>query len=334
LSALKVGVIGVGSLGFHHARILRDVPSVQLVGVHDSNAARLAQVAAELGITAVDAQDELLEQVQACVVAVPTTAHERVACSALERGVHVLVEKPIAPDLTAADRILEAAQKSGALIQIGHVERFNGALRACEPYLDQPIFVESHRLAPFGPRGTDVAVVLDLMIHDLDLVLSLMHRPVESIAAVGVPVMTSSPDIANARIEFEGGGVANLTASRVSLERMRKIRFFQRSGYISLDLAAGTGEFLRLRPGVSLEQRLAALGPDRPLDFATLMDIVERISLRSDGTEPLRAELESFAAAALGRAPVAVSGREGRDALAVALEIIRRIDRYVAAAPA
>ena len=334
MSGLKVGVVGVGSLGFHHARILRDVPGVQLVGVHDSNPARLAQVAAELGITAVDAQNELLDQVQACVVAVPTLAHERVACAALERGVHVLVEKPIAPDLAAADRMLEAAEQSGALIQIGHVERFNGALRACEPYLDQPIFVESHRLAPFGPRGTDVAVVLDLMIHDLDLVLSLMHRPVETIAAVGVPVMTSSPDIANARIEFEGGGVANLTASRVSLERMRKIRFFQRSGYISLDLAAGTGEFLRLRPGVSLEQRLAALGPDRPLDFATLMDIVERISLRSDGTEPLRAELESFAAAAQGQAPVAVSGREGRDALAVALEIIRRIDRYVAAAPA
>ena len=334
MSGLKVGVVGVGSLGFHHARILRDVGGVQLVGVHDSNSARLAQVAAELGITAVDSQDELLDQVQACVVAVPTLAHERVACAALERGVHVLVEKPIAPDLAAADRMLDAAERSGALIQIGHVERFNGALRACEPYLDQPIFVESHRLAPFGPRGTDVAVVLDLMIHDLDLVLSLMHRPVETIAAVGVPVMTSSPDIANARIEFEGGGVANLTASRVSLERMRKIRFFQRSGYISLDLAAGTGEFLRLRPGVSLEQRLAALGPDRPLDFATLMDIVERISLRSDGTEPLRAELESFAAAAQGEAPVAVTGREGRDALAVALEIIRRIDRYVAAAPA
>ena len=327
-------MIGVGSLGFHHARILRDVPGVQLVGVHDSSSARRAQVAAELGITAIDTQNELLEQVQACVVAVPTTAHERVACGALARGVHVLVEKPIAPDLAAADRMLEAADKSGALIQIGHVERFNGALRACEPYLDQPIFVESHRLAPFGPRGTDVAVVLDLMIHDLDLVLSLMHRPVETIAAVGVPVMTSSPDIANARIEFEGGGVANLTASRVSLDRMRKIRFFQRSGYISLDLAAGTGEFLRLRPGVSLEQRLAAMGPDRPLDFATLMDIVERISLRSDGVEPLRAELESFAAAAQGRAPVAVTGREGRDALAVALEIIRRIDRYAAAAPA
>jgi predicted dehydrogenase len=334
VSALRVGVFGVGSLGFHHARILREVEGAQLVGVHDSNSARLQQVSAELGITGYESQAKLLESIDAGVVAVPTTAHERVACAALERGVHVLVEKPIAPDLAAADRMLQAAEASGALIQIGHVERFNGALRACEPYLDQPIFVESHRLAPFGPRGTDVAVVLDLMIHDLDLVLSLMKRPVTSISAVGVPVLTSSPDIANARLEFEGGGVANLTASRVSLDRMRKIRFFQRSGYISLDLATGKGEFLRLRPGVSVEERLAALGENRSLDFATLMDIVERISLVSDGAEPLRAELESFVAAAQGREPIAVSGREGRDALAVALEIIHRIEAYVTAAPA
>ncbi|MGH7468139.1 MAG: Gfo/Idh/MocA family oxidoreductase [Longimicrobiales bacterium] len=332
LGKLMVGVVGVGSLGFHHARILRDVAGVELVGVYDSNAARLAQVAAELGVTAYDALDELLDRLDACVVAVPTQAHEAVACAVLERGVHVLLEKPIAPDLDAADRILATAEEAGALIQIGHVERFNGALRACEPYLDQPIFVESHRLAPFGPRGTDVAVVLDLMIHDLDLVLSLMRRPVVSLAAVGVPVLSSSPDIANARLEFEGGGVANLTASRVSLERMRKIRFFQRSGYISLDLAAGKGEFLRLRPGVSLEQRLASLG-DRVPDVATLMDIVERIALHSDGMEPLRAELESFVAAVQRREPVAVTGREGRDALAVALEIVRRIENYVAAAP-
>jgi predicted dehydrogenase len=335
VSALKVGVVGVGSLGFHHARILREVEGAALVGIQDSNPARLAQVSAELGVMAYDSMEKLLDRIQACVVAVPTTAHERVARAALERGVHVLVEKPIAPDLAAADRILAAAEASGALVQIGHVERFNGALRACEPYLDQPIFVESHRLAPFGPRGTDVAVVLDLMIHDLDLVLSLMKRPVQSISAVGVPVLTSSPDIANARLEFEGGGVANLTASRVSLDRMRKIRFFQRSGYISLDLAAGKGEFLRLRPGVSMEERLAKLGAEnRALDFTALLDIVERISLVGDGAEPLRAELESFVAAAQGQAPVAVSGREGRDALAVALEIIRRIEKYVITAPA
>lgn len=328
---MRVGVIGVGSLGFHHARILRAVEGAQMVGVHDANPERLRQVSAELGVAAFDSAAALLDQVQACVIAVPTTAHEAVATTALNRGVHVLVEKPIAPDIEAADRMLAAAQESGALIQIGHVERFNGALRACEPYLDEPIFVESHRLAPFGPRGTDVAVVLDLMIHDLDLVMSLMAKPVTSISAVGVPVLTSSPDIANARLEFEGGGVANLTASRVSLDRMRKIRFFQRSGYISLDLAAGTGEFLRLRPGVSLEDRL---NEGKPLDMATLMDIVERISLKSDGVEPLRAELESFVGAVRGERTIAVSGREGRDALAVALEIVRRIESYVAAAPA
>jgi predicted dehydrogenase len=207
-------------------------------------------------------------------------------------------------------------------VQIGHVERFNGALRACEPYLEAPLFVESHRLAPFNPRGTDVAVVLDLMIHDLDLVLSLMRTPVTAVAAVGVPVLTASPDIANARLEFEGGGVANLTASRVSLERMRKIRFFQRSGYISLDLAAGTGEYLRLRPGV-------VFAPGRPMAASGLDEIIERVTFRSDGAEPLRCELESFTAAVRGVGRVAVTGGEGREALAVALEIVQRIDAHV-----
>lgn len=314
---------GVGSLGFHHARLLRELAAAELVGVHDSDAARLNQVAGELAVPPYRELSALLQRVDALVVAVPTRAHESVACAALERGIHVLVEKPIASTLAEADRILEAADRSGALVQIGHVERFNGALRACEPYLEEPLFVESHRLAPFGPRGTDVAVVLDLMIHDLDLVLSIARRDVVRIAAVGVPVLTSSPDIANARLEFEGGGVANLTASRVSLERLRKIRFFQRSGYISLDLAEGAGEFLRLRPGVVFE-------PGTPLSGASLAEVVERIPLRADGAEPLRCELESFCAAARGEAAVAVSGQDGRRALAVALDIVARIERHVA----
>ncbi len=320
---VKIGVVGVGSLGFHHARIVREIPGAELAGIHDIDAARLAEVSATLGAPAAPTLDALLDVADAVVVAVPTVAHEAVACAALERGVHVLVEKPIAPTLEAADRILDAASASGALVQIGHVERFNGALRACEPYLDEPLFIESHRLAPFGVRGTDVAVVLDLMIHDLDLVLSLASRRVTSIAAVGVPVLTASPDIANARIEFEGGGVANLTASRVSLERMRKIRFFQRSGYISLDLAAGEGEYLRLKPGITFE-------PGVPLAAPSLDAIIERIPLRGDGREPLRCELESFVDAVAGRAPVAVSGQDGRRALAVALEIVERIEQHVA----
>jgi len=326
---LKVGVAGVGSLGFHHARILRGIPDVQVVGIHDTNPERLAYVSGELGLSAFEHAGDLFDAVDACVIAVPTNAHEAVAIEALRRGLHVLVEKPIAPTLEAADRMLLAAEEGGAVIQIGHVERFNGVLRACEPYLDEPMFVESHRLAPFGPRGTDVAVVLDLMIHDLDLVLTLMKRPVTSVGAVGVPVLTSNPDIANARLEFEGGGVANLTASRVSLERMRKIRFFQKSGYISLDLAGGTGAFLRLKPGVSWEARLAIANGEQPIDAASLFNYVENISLKGNGAEPLRAELESFVAAALGREPVAVTGREARDALAVALDITARIDRYV-----
>jgi predicted dehydrogenase len=320
----RVGVIGVGSLGFHHARILRDLPGVLLAGVHDIDPARLDHVGRELGVTGFAAMDALLDRVDAVVVAVPTPYHEAAAVPALARGVHVLLEKPVAADLAEADRILAAAAAGGALLQVGHVERFNGVLRACEPYLDEPLFIESHRLAPFGPRGTDVAVVLDLMIHDLDLVMSLVGREVAALAAVGVPVLTSSPDIANARLEFAGGAVANLTASRVSLERMRKIRFFQRSGYISLDLAAGTGEYLRLKGGERDLQALLAAGA-----VTGIADIAERIELRSDGVEPLRRELESFVGAIDGTLPVAVSGQDGRRALAVALAIIEQISARV-----
>jgi predicted dehydrogenase len=350
-------VVGVGSLGFHHARILSGMPDIQFSGIHDANADRLAEVSEKLGVQRAATVEQLLDSSDAVVIAVTTSAHEEVALAAIERGVHILIEKPIASTLEAADRIVGAADASGVLVQIGHVERFNAALRACEPYVDAPLFVESHRLAPFNPRGTDVAVVLDLMIHDLDLVLSLMKRPVSALAAVGVPVLTPSVDIANARLEFEGGGVANLTASRISLERMRKIRFFQRSGYISLDLAAGKGEYLRLKPGVT--EQLAALAAgagaaagvqadpaagsvaagadaqagaiERLLQAGGgIQDLVERIPLTGDGGEPLAYELKSFIAAVRGDAPVPVSGHDGRRALAVALEIVGKIQAHVA----
>jgi predicted dehydrogenase len=320
---IRIGVIGVGSLGYHHARILRDIQGAQLVGIHDADRARLEKVAQELEIRPFTESGALLAEVDAVVIAVPTTFHEEVALQAAEQGVHALVEKPIAPTLEAADRILAAAERAGVRVFIGHVERFNAALRACEPYLHSPMFVESHRLAPFNPRGTDVAVVLDLMIHDLDLVLFLMKRPVVDFGAVGVPVLTTSTDIANARLEFEGGGVANLTASRVSLERMRKIRFFQPSGYISLDLANGTGSFLRVKEGISWE-------PGMPFPASSLDQLIERIPLTGDGREPLRAELESFIATLRGEDAVSVTGREGRDALAVALQIVTRIESHVA----
>jgi predicted dehydrogenase len=320
---MKAGVLGVGSLGFHHARILREVPGAEMVGVYDDDAARLEKVAAELGVRAFRSRDELLETVDAAVIAVPTTVHAEVALAAIDAGVHLLIEKPIAHTLAEAEAIVDAAAARKLVVATGHVERFNGALRACEPYLDDPRFIESHRLAPFNPRGTDVAVVLDLMIHDIDLVLSLAGRPVESVDAVGVPVLTPGADIANARISFEGGAVANITASRVSFERMRKIRFFQHSGYMSLDLAAGTGEFLRLKPGARM--------PEGEVGVAALLGLVERIELKGDGAEPLRAELEAWVAAVRGEAPLVVSGEDGRDALAVALRIMERIEQHAAA---
>lgn len=319
-AGLPIGVVGVGSLGFHHARILREVPGAEMVGVHDADPERAAAVSEQLGVPAFASLDELLARVEAAVVAVPTTAHAPVALAALERGVHLLIEKPIAATLEEADRILAAAEAGGALVATGHVERFNSALRACEPYLDAPRFIESHRLASFNPRGTDVAVVLDLMIHDIDLILGLVGGPVASVDAVGVGVLTPSVDIANARVRFDSGAVANITASRVSKERMRKLRIFQRSGYISLDLGAGTGEFLRLREGVELGSLMEGGTPQ-------LEGIVERVELVGDGKEPLRAELESFVAAARGEAKVVVSGWDGRRALAVALEIVERIEQ-------
>jgi predicted dehydrogenase len=321
--ALPIGVIGVGSLGYHHARILSDLPGAALTGIFDVDEERAAEVAAQLGTRAFSSLEALLGEVEAAVVSVPTSAHAEVAEEALGRGVHLLIEKPLARSLEEADRILAAAARSGTLVATGHVERFNAALRGCEPYLDEPRFIESHRLSPFGPRGTDVAVVLDLMIHDIDLVLALVRQPVSGVDAVGVPVLTPSVDIANARLRFEGGAVANITASRVSQDRMRKIRFFQPSGYISLDLAKGTGEFLRLREGAQLRSALAS---------GSLVDIVERIEITGDGAEPLRRELEAFVAAVRGEREMVVTGEDGREALAVALEIVERTEADVAAA--
>jgi predicted dehydrogenase len=312
-------VIGAGSLGHHHVRLLRDVAGARLVGFYELRAERARQVGEELGVTAVPNLDALLDQVDAVTVVVPTVAHHAVAKAALERGKHVMIEKPIAATLDEADDLLAAAKRSGALIQTGHVERFNRAIRGALPYIDGPRFIESDRLAPFNPRGSDVAVVLDLMIHDIDLVRTLVGGHVDDLQAVGVPVLTPSVDIANARLSFDTGAVANITASRVSRERLRKIRIFQRTGYLSLDLGTGSGEFYRLRTDVDFAQIAKA-----PL---VLEAFVERVVLDADEGEPLRLELESFVAAVQGRAKVVVSGADGREALAVALRINREIER-------
>jgi predicted dehydrogenase len=311
-------VIGAGSLGFHHVRLLRSVPGATLAGFHEARSARADEVAKELGVRAYPSVAELLADVDAVTIAVPTPAHHAVASEALRRGKHVLIEKPLATTLDEADELLALARANGALIQTGHVERFNRAIRAAMPYVDAPRFIQSDRLAPFNPRGSDVAVVLDLMIHDLDLVGTLVGSHVEDVAAVGIPVLTPFVDIANARLSFSSGAVANITASRVSRDRMRKIRIFQKSGYLSLDLAAGTGEFYRMRGDLDL----AALAK-APLELDAF---VERVPLDAPEGEPLRLEFESFAAALRGEAPLIVSGEDGREALAVALRIVREIE--------
>jgi predicted dehydrogenase len=288
-------------------------------GFHESRPERAAQVASELGVRAFESLDALLDVVDAVTIVVPTPAHFAVAQKVLARGIHALIEKPIATTLAEADEMLRLAKEHGALVQTGHVERFNRAIRAALPYVHTPRFIESDRLAPFNPRGADVAVVLDLMIHDIDLVHTLVGGSVTSVAAVGVPVLTPFVDMANARLAFDTGAVANITASRVSRERMRKIRIFQEREYISLDLAAGNGEFFRLRDDVDIAALATA-----PL---ALEQFVERIPLEAEEGEPLRLEFESFLGAIRGEAPVAVSGEEGREALAVALQIVTDIER-------
>lgn len=327
LSRPAIGVAGVGALGRHHARVLRGLEGVSVAGVHDVDSERCGAVAAELDVVARSSLEELLDASDAVVVATSTGAHEEVARAALAQGVHVLIEKPLAESLESADRILASAEAHGAVVQVGHVERFNRAVVAARPFLERPLFLESHRLARFTPRSLDVAVVLDLMIHDLDLVATMTGASFETVHAAGVPVLTPHVDVAHARVGFEGGAVANLTASRVSVKRVRKLRVWQASGYLSLDLAAGEGDFYRLKHGAEA----LGDGPVRaPSDGAGLESVVERIPVRAAGPEPLAAELASFRDAVVGAAPPAVTGSDGRRALALSLAIEQQIKEHVA----
>ena len=320
---LRMGVVGTGSLGYHHARILREIPGVVIRGFYEANPERAGTVGRELDVRAYPTLDALLDDVDAVSIVVPTPRHHEVAMAALAKGKHLLIEKPITVTLAEADELLALAEQQRALVQIGHIERFNRAIRAALPYVDRPLFIDSDRLAPFNPRGSDVAVVLDLMIHDIDLVLTLTGSAVKDVSAAGLPVLTPSIDIADARITFASGAVATITSSRVSKDRMRKLRIFQRNGYLSLDLAAGTGEMYRLRGDVDL----ATLA----LQAQPLEAFVERVVIEAPEGEPLRLELESFVAALRGEQPVAVTGRAGRDALAVALRIVADIERSLPA---
>ncbi len=313
---LPVGVVGVGSLGCHHARLYAAIPEARLVGVFDTRPERAAEIAAQHRTRAYPSLDALLADVEAVSVVVPTPAHHAVGMAALARGRHVLMEKPIAATLAEAEALVGAAARAGVVLQTGHVERFNRALRAAAPHLKAPRYIESDRVAPFALRGSDVAVILDLMIHDLDLVLALVREPVADVRASGIGVVTDSVDIATARIEFASGAVANLTASRLARERVRKLRIFQPSGYFSLDLAAGKGEFLRLKPDAAA--KVAAGATD-------LAGLVERVKLDAPEAEPLGLELRNFVRAARGGEAPAVTGSDGLAALALAYRVLQAV---------
>lgn len=312
--AVRVGVVGTGALGYHHARLLKKIDGAQLIGIFDVNPARAAQVAQELETTAFPSLAALLDKIEAATVVVPTSAHVEVGLAVLQRGLPALIEKPLADTLPGAEQLVRAAGEHGAALQVGHVERFNRAVRAATPYLEEPRFLQTERLAPFQPRGTDVAVILDLMIHDLDLILELVRSEVGEVRATGVPILTPHVDIANARVEFANGAVALITASRVSRERTRKVRIFQPTGYFSLDLAQGNGHFYRLKPGWQ--------------DFGAskIEQIVEHVRLDAPEAEPLKLELESFVRAVRGEGDVVVTGAAGLQALALAYRVADAID--------
>jgi len=319
MSELCIGVAGVGRLGGIHTRILTEISGVCLAGVHDPLLERAEEMASQHHCKAFSTLEELFAASDAIVVAAPTSQHHAVAGAALDAGCHVLVEKPLARSLVEADDLIARAEAADRFLAVGHVERFNPVVRACRHLMEDPRFLTCIRLARFQPRGTDVGVTLDLMIHDIDLVLGLVDSPVKSFEAIGIPLITDTVDMANARLTFENGAIADVSASRASVQPTRELRVFQESGYFSLDLAAGRGEFLRRRfPLPKLKDPATA----------SLADFVERMVIEGDGGEPLRAELEAFVAAVHGQPSDIVTGREGREALEVALNISREIERY------
>lgn len=303
-SALRVGVVGTGHLGKRHAEIYAALPGVALVAVCDVNPAQAKPLAESLGCEAITDYRGLFGRVDAVSLAVPTSSHAEIGKALLSHKINVLIEKPISTTLAQADALIKAAKKHGVVLQVGHVERFNAAIHAALKYLSHPRFIEVHRLSPYPFRGTDVSVVLDVMIHDLDLILMLVKSPVARVSALGVSVLSPSEDIANARVEFKSGCVANLTASRISDETIRRIRVFQEDSYLSIDYKAQTVELAHKE------------GPR-----------IARINLPVNQRPPLQDELAAFVESVRTGKPPVVSGVDGRRALALALKIEQTMRR-------
>jgi len=312
---IRVAVVGCGEFGRNHARVYRDIAYAQLAGVFDSDPVRAAAFAQEFQTQTFSSLREMQGQVDAASVAVPTIAHAEVGCRLMELGIDVLVEKPMAKDLAGADALLAAAKEHVRILQVGHVERFNPAVLAVEPILNRPLFFEVHRLGVFTARSLDVDVIYDLMIHDLDILLALVGEPVIEVKAVGIPVLSDKVDIAHARLEFSGGAVANVTASRVSTERVRKVRFFQQHEYVSLDYAR--------RDALRVSVKQPAIQPNVQPEFA-----FEKLA--AAGVEPLRGELEAFLEAVRTRQEPKTNGTAGRAALELATRVMACIQEHAA----
>lgn len=313
----RVGVVGVGYLGRFHAEKYARMDKLDLIGVVDTDQARAEKIAADLGTSAYTRYQDLFGKVDAVSIVVPTPVHYAVGVDFLKHDVDVLIEKPITTTLAEADELIDLAEARGCILQVGHLERFNPAVIALRDIVRQPMFIETHRLSLFKERGTDVSVVLDLMIHDIDIIMNFVNSDIKSIHAAGVPVIENQVDIANARLEFESGCVANVTASRISIKNQRKIRMFQRDAYISVDFANRDITVIR-----QAENGAASLIPGT--------DIQQLSFHESDALED---ELSAFANSVLTRENPEVSGQEGRNALKVALSIMDQINtaigRYV-----
>jgi predicted dehydrogenase len=308
---IRVAVVGCGEFGRNHARVYREMENVELAGVFDQDAERAGKIAQEFQTRAFQNIEELRGVVDAASVAVPTVAHREAGCGLMEMGIDVLVEKPMARTVDEADELIAAAKRNGRILQVGHVERFNPAVLAVEPVVNRPLFFEVHRLGVFTARSLDVDVIYDLMIHDLDILLALVKEPVVDVKAVGIPVLTEKVDIAHARVEFAGGAVANVTASRVSTERVRKMRFFQQHEYISLDYARRD----------ALRVSVKRPGPQPEFGF-------EKLAVPD--VEPLLAELQAFVEAVNSRAAPKTDGTAGRAALELASRVMESIREHAA----
>ena len=320
---LKIGVLGAGHLGKIHIKCIKDIPQYELVGFYDASPENAKSVAEELGIKAYDTIDQLIAAVDVVDIVTPTLSHFDCAKQALDAGKHVFIEKPVTNTIEEAEELITLSKSKGLKIQVGHVERFNPAFVAAQPYLKQPMFIETHRLAQFNPRGLDVPVVLDLMIHDLDVILKAVGSKVKNISASGVNVVADTPDIANARLEFENGCVANLTTSRIAVKNMRKSRFFQKDAYIAVDFLEKKSEIVRMQE---------ATGEEGP--FSMVLDLGEgkgkkEIIFENPKVEPtnaIREELFTFHEAINNDTAPIVTIEDGYEALKVAHQILEKIE--------